>query len=178
MHANPVKEYSNDLEAYLTLRKESVEALEKIGQDVVFDKFKEIFIKYPHLEQIGFRAYTPYFNDGDACEYSVGEYHYKIKNIPEFGIVDDDDDEDCYFDNWPYLGMFVGEFGTKIEGTHGYKKDDNGYHVLTKHNALYRDLCDLEQITSDEELCRQIYGDHVQVIVTPIYISVEEYDHD
>ncbi len=31
--------------------------------------FKDLFAKYPLLEEISFKAYTPYFNDGEACNY-------------------------------------------------------------------------------------------------------------
>ena len=33
--------------------------------------FKELFDKYPNVSSIGWVQYTPYFNDGDECTFSV-----------------------------------------------------------------------------------------------------------
>jgi len=41
--------------------------------------FKEYFIKHPDVDNIRFTAYTPYFNDGEACYYSVGEFYVILK---------------------------------------------------------------------------------------------------
>jgi len=32
---------------------------------------RELFANNPELESFGFQAFTPHFNDGDTCEYSV-----------------------------------------------------------------------------------------------------------
>jgi hypothetical protein len=48
-------------------------ALQKtmIGQveDYLIIKFREIFNKNPELKTFKIRCYTPYFNDGDECEF-------------------------------------------------------------------------------------------------------------
>lgn len=38
----------------------------------------DIFDKYPKLKSFGFQAYTPYFNDGEECAYSVRHDRWAI----------------------------------------------------------------------------------------------------
>lgn len=181
MQTNPIEEYPDDLDAYIAKRNETEATLKKVGQEAVLKRFKEFFASHPNVEKIIFTAYTPYFMDGDPCEYSVSEYRYKIDNIPEIKNTDYNEDEDDYY-SLPHAGTFIHKFGTKIEGTNNYnytyKKNEKGEIVLTKYNKLYQDLITLERTTSDENLCRQLYGDHVKVIVDPNMIVIEDYDHD
>jgi hypothetical protein len=41
--------------------------------------FADFFEKYPEVLNIYFTAYTPYFNDGDACTYNVHEAMYETE---------------------------------------------------------------------------------------------------
>ena len=48
--------------------------LEEEAKAVVFEEFKKIFVKYPHLTAIKWSQYTPYFNDGDECTFGVNDF--------------------------------------------------------------------------------------------------------
>ena len=37
------------------------------------DETKELFERYDWLKEIAWSQYTPYFNDGDSCEFGVNE---------------------------------------------------------------------------------------------------------
>lgn len=43
----------------------------KTASEVLQQGFKDIFEKYPEVETISWTQYTPYFNDGDVCEFNV-----------------------------------------------------------------------------------------------------------
>jgi len=60
----------DELEA---LKKAYDEKLEKEGENAVKEVFKEFFDKHPSAESISWTQYTPYFNDGDPCYFSVNE---------------------------------------------------------------------------------------------------------
>lgn len=52
---------------------------------------KEIFAKHPTVESFSWRQYTPYFNDGDECVFSVHSY-------PEINGEDVSDESGPYND--------------------------------------------------------------------------------
>lgn len=54
------------------------------------EAFKEVFVQNPSLHMIAWTQYAPYFNDGDACEFSIHEMYAVNKDILE----DEDFDED------------------------------------------------------------------------------------
>jgi hypothetical protein len=43
----------------------------KTASEVLEEGFKDIFAKYPEVETISWTQYTPYFNDGDVCEFGI-----------------------------------------------------------------------------------------------------------
>lgn len=48
------------------------------GKEIFAAETAVIFEKYPDLNQFGWRQYTPYFNDGDACTFRAQIDHYSI----------------------------------------------------------------------------------------------------
>lgn len=60
------------------------------------EAIQDIFAKYPAIETIAWFQYTPYFNDGDACEFGVDTEPY-INGLNSYGEAhwsDDRDDDD------------------------------------------------------------------------------------
>lgn len=45
------------------------EKIQDTGERFIANNFKEIFEKYPYLEEVSWTGYTPYFNYGDECTY-------------------------------------------------------------------------------------------------------------
>lgn len=87
------------IEQYQKLQKEKRDIIKKINTFLKKSKksllrdfhslFTDIFDKYPTLEGISFRAFTPYFNDGERCYFR--SYHEE----PDFNFTDDEEDEAC-----------------------------------------------------------------------------------
>lgn len=69
------------------LKSEMLEESKKLFKEVS----AEIFTKFPEVESFAWHQYTPYFNDGDTCEFSVHCDDYSIV-INEIGEADDDFD--------------------------------------------------------------------------------------
>lgn len=121
------------------------------GKTALEASFKEIFDKHPELLAITWVQYTPYFNDGDACIFSIGEIAAFVK-----GGEYDEIDDPCNLE--PYEG------------------DD-----LSKHKELNKDFNKLRSIMNKsevEEILEQVFGDHVQVAVLPDRIETFDYEHD
>jgi len=53
---------------------------------------KQFLDKCPEVTGIHWTQYTPYFNDGDTCEFSVHEFCFHI-------LADEDDEIDSYYDS-------------------------------------------------------------------------------
>jgi hypothetical protein len=112
--------------------------------------FKTFFVAHPEIRAVGWTQYTPYFNDGEACVFSVGELRVSTRS-EDFSKVssfwDDEDDEDYGFTESP---------------------QDKGLDTaLTK---LARTISD--------EIFKAAFGDHALVIATPGGFHVNEYRHD
>jgi hypothetical protein len=114
------------LKAFAVLKEELKTAREKVKESAkeAFSKAaKQIFFDHPGLESFSWEQYTPYWNDGEPCEFSAntedpdvmfeGEEYEAYgdneltpnavkaeKAVAEFlGVFDDDDYEDIFGDH-------------------------------------------------------------------------------
>lgn len=133
-----MKNTSKNIKEKLTALKEqyikTAQAEFKSGTD-------ELFAQNPELKSFGFKAYTPYFNDGSECKYSV--------YTEEPDINGEDGDEILY---------------NKEEKYKSLKK-------LQKSVAEF-----LGQF--DDDVFKEIIGDHVKVTITAKGIDTDDYEHD
>ena len=53
------------------------------GKDAIHAAFKELFAARPEVLAVTWKQYTPYFNDGDTCEFSVGGWSVRLKDTAE-----------------------------------------------------------------------------------------------
>jgi hypothetical protein len=81
--------------------KEKIETLRKELQGemskALTEGFGELWAKYPNLQSIGWRQYSPYFNDGDECVFSahVDSYSLYVNGKDLDGYDGDEEDEDA-----------------------------------------------------------------------------------
>ena len=112
----------------------------------------------PHLHTIKWQQYTPYFNDGDTCEFGMYD--------PGF-YFDDDDASDGYIEEysvWVYDGS--------VHCNDALKKHDDWEQIARACHEFSAKLMALEAI------CQRAFGDHVEITATATGITIEEYDHD
>ena len=58
--------------------------MQRESKELMKEAFKEFFSKYGEVvECIFWTQYTPYFNDGEACTFSVNEVFLKLKDDEE-----------------------------------------------------------------------------------------------
>lgn len=70
------------------LKKEYEKAVSEFGKEALAEAFKPIFAEHPTVISFEWRQYTPFFNDGDVCSFSVhGDY-------PEIQFEGDEDREE------------------------------------------------------------------------------------
>lgn len=165
--------------------------IRKNFMDILQDEFKislsEFFDNYPEVKGFFWTQYTPYFADGDPCEFRVGEICYMAASEPD---LDDASWEDT---DYHYEGSSVfskpSEYAynsVKNDGVGSYYYDrvkeyetkvaELGPRFVEVSSALNQFLSDLSGLP--DELFLDMFGDHVKVIVTRNEIRVDEYDHD
>lgn len=128
---------------------------------------KELFDSYPELDSFGWRQYTPYFNDGEPCEFrSMHDYptingndeNYGESEQPE-GVLDivKLGSEEIYDENWK-----------KIENP-----DYNPYY-----SEIVKVVKDFLNQFDDDDM-EGLFGNHVSIHITSEGVQVEDYDdHD
>jgi hypothetical protein len=192
------------------------------AKDIVHKSTAEYFERYGHIiEAISWTQYTPYFNDGESCEFSAHEA------FAFFHPLLDSEDEDSTYDE-DSKNLFVAEEFTvesvkdRIETTQAYEADPVAWSkqaVAEKNAAItystYRypddyyvkyppeyfsvgELIRLRYIIEttpagfveetqallsvinsiDEQVKRELFGDHTRVIITRNGVTCEDYHHE
>ena len=122
--------------------------IKKEGRAALKAEFKAFFDANPTIKGIRWTQYTPHFNDGEPCTFSVGEFRYRFADTAQT----EGDSEDGFLDS----------YSNKISDD---KKLGELLHVF-------------EGAVNDNDVLLSVFGDHVQVTATRKGFDVEEHDHD
>jgi hypothetical protein len=136
------------------------------AQELFKETTKEFFEKNPGITAVIWTQYTPYFNDGDTCEFSVGD--------PSFTNVDD-------FDDLSRWGEYEGEDENKwSESSWGFKyqSEKKGTKFEGIDPASIEKFSGLIQSSEMEDVMKAMFGDHVRVVATRDGFDVDDHDHD
>lgn len=189
---NKLNQISQKLQENKEETERSIEKIMSKSKSFTEKYFKEgiklIFVNHPQLESFSWRQYTPHWNDGDECSFSAHTDYLTING--------EESEEHAYnLDellkklNNPNLESEKDKLRKKLDKIKN--KDDWEYRsVESELKNLERDpsevsnklglLNDISGILSNvgEEIYKEMFGDHVTVIVTKDNISTEEYEHD
>lgn len=147
-------EIKEALEKFYSLRdKIENEVKEGLGKAI-----GEILKDSDKIEKIGWTQYTPWFNDGDTCYFSVNSDDLDINGVDHWEIEDDQN----FFDEkyWSKGSMRKNPMYIEKEG-----------RILEKIKELISSI--------PEEILQGAIGDHVQVTVDKEgNLKTEEYDHE
>lgn len=105
------------------------------------------------VEAVRWDQYTPYFNDGDACEFSIHDIQVKLAGDDESG-----DYEDGFQDSWTLTYYAEKENRTLPAGLKEALKGWKPAHF--------------------EDVAKTNFGDHARVIATKAGFDVEYKDHE
>jgi|SRR5277367_899324 len=158
----------------------------------------QVVLDDPTVTWFGWTQYTPYFNDGEPCIFSVHSglavgvqdpsASPVVTNKDGFGALtqesdddDDDDNDDEEYDD-ASEGVEYNEFlGKRISSYDSEVKDYPAGAYLGPDEARYDRCLVLEKaITSGafDSVLLEHFGDHCTVRVTRNGIKVMEYSHD
>ena len=144
------------------LKEEMLEASNKIFTDLT----KTIFEDHPKVKSFGWNQFTPYFNDGDTCYFSVNTDYIQINGES----VDESD--------------WISE--TKITNYGTWNREKREYEGRTEVPNLDYDP-ELSKASDeireflrnfDNDFFLSQFGDHAEITITAEGVSVDEYEHD
>ena len=128
--------------------------------------FVEFFALYPFIITIRWVQYTPYFNDGEECVFSVNE--------PEIEV------SASYLQSHPDL--VAGTCDAASGDEEPSERFISSWNVVKRNKDKYPELYDavegIKELFNAEDILRHVFGEHAEVVVTPEKIVVEEYVHD
>lgn len=154
------------MEKYRKLSKEFEEAEAKYMEEMTTgfkEALTELFRAHPHLIGIVWTQYTPFFNDGEPCVFTVND------SIVSFDPA------------------FKGDVETFHELTESYKNTFESYmskYYLDKGEIpenfarTANEVSEFFNVFNNSDIFRNLFGDHVMVVATPTKIEVSEYEHD
>lgn len=166
---------------------EKRKALVKELQTQFPSMFVELFKQAPNLESIGWTQYTPYFNDGDTCEFGVHTDDLYLNGVNLY----DDSDLDFSINIYNYAelkteaDLLVNEELAEKTGRTWYKGKQLGQQGML-YNAKYdpdaaKAVAQIQEVLNSipESFFLDLFGDHCMVTISADgTIDVESYDHD
>lgn len=218
MKSELLSEYKELTDRISALREQAKEKAKTILKEGMVSYFQ----KHGHLtECIVWKQFTPYFNDGEACEFRVHEPVVIMKPLVE----SDEEDEHEYTEDSKYAysidDFTVKEIDKRIEVMKVYEADpltwskarammqnakiQGSYRYTDDYYITYPpDLYSVEELlrmreraeqidesfhadteaiisfiqSIDDDVMKELFGDHVRIIITAEDTIIEEYYHD
>lgn len=138
------------------------------AQNVVKDGTAEIFENYGDIvHSFGWRQYTPYFNDGDACEFSMHEL-FVIAHA-DLETAEHGEESDWLYEGSPAFQEY--SYSGDVSRVVGELADERYIEAKQACQSIYDAL-------ATNDLAKDVFGDHVKVIFTPEGVDVEDYHHE
>jgi hypothetical protein len=141
-----------------------------VGKEAI-NKLKELIHFSPYIKAMRWQQYTPYFNDGDTCEFGVHELEFKFTEE----IAGDGDRTK----NEDYGWHEFGEYGDDIKEFFEERKDVINFKEITKLEKVVEACEDIHsRLRNIESTLLTAFGDHQQITITRSGIEVDDYEHD
>ena len=140
------------LDQLIELHAATMKKLKEEGAEALKEVLREFFAKFPEARAIRWRQYTPYFNDGDPCSFSVHE--------PFIQLADSKTD--------------AGDYEDGFESEWNLSKRMDGSELAEAFKTFSRTI----QSDAVESVMAGVFGDGVVVTATADKIDIDSYDHD
>jgi len=140
--------------------------MQKHGAALVQEMANDIFDAFPVVRAIQWTQYTPYFNDGDPCYFSVNEARIALNE--DFMESLQASEKQCLYE---CRDDFM-EFSYRLDD----HPDSPTAKVLKK---IKKALGEFQGVLNDlSEAMEEAFGDHQQITITRDGVESEEYSHD
>lgn len=182
---------------YKKVRADFVKQLEPQFAEV----FASFFAENPNVGGVQWTQYTPYFNDGDECVFSVNDMYLFPVGMDPDDLSGYDEDLFPSFDDVQvyktvletgkapadYCSYYTDEGFLQAYRVTGeqYVLDEAANAGLNEENVdtFFKTLSDWDKLQTilrniDDDIYQDIFGDHAKIVVTRDGINVDQYDHD
>jgi len=142
---------NNKFQEIISLQSSLEQKLKTFGKEAFDEAFSSFFANNPTVDGIVWTQYTPYFNDGDTCTFSVGEAYLFSASV---AAEDEESVEDYMHEH--------------AISSYGKSPLDGAYKEF---QAVWKQI--------PEAIFLAVFGDHSKVTLNRNGTSeVEEYEHD
>lgn len=159
----------------------------------------DLILAQDGVRSLHWTQYTPYFNDGDPCEFGTGELFVRLEDrfIPEHERIEDEDDWAAeYIENRPGIAtsytLQAMNYNAPGRPEHTWQNPDPNYSEKyaswLESNSKFelngqptRHIFDAMQAiewAAFENVLQDNFGDPATVTATKDGFSVEYYEHD
>jgi len=161
---NAQTELAELVEKMNALKKEYGEKM----QSGIKEACKSFFETNPKIAAITWVQYTPYFNDGDPCEFRVGD----IWAISQNGYT-----------QWVEDGQGYAEEYSVYIPSWREPTDEDAKKLLEKDGLTLEEAKKIKEFTNTlskipDDIMLSMFDDHAEVTITRDGITVEAYSHD
>lgn len=171
MSIENLKNFSADLK--LIIEKE----MER-GRGLFLKEIKQFMLNAP-IQAIAWTQFTPYFNDGDVCEFRVYDVYTIIHGFDKDDIISVYEYEEMTYDKNSEC-VVISSYRDYSSFPDDYHEYESKYGFTYDINEQLKEITNF--ITNNENLMKDIFGDHVEVIVykneNNIDILTRDIEHD
>jgi len=160
--------YDKLIENQIELKKKFQAEAQSLFKDIT----KEFFDKNPGITAVRWTQYTPYFNDGDTCEFTVNDPTFtnaseeELENVSAWGEYEGEDETVWALEAYVLTGN---------SKWHEESKAKVSEDVDTESCRMFAKMvCSSEM----EDVMLAMFDDHVVVTATRNGFDVTDYEHD
>lgn len=144
------------------------EELKTLGEKLFKEGAQDIFDAYPQLESFSWIQYTPFFNDGDECIFSVhSDWGLYLKFAGQT-----DEDTEAEQDGGETFNSYSAKYADESVELPSYYADIPRWKFAV--GGVVGDLIG----GVDNDTMKALFGDHVRVTINREGIDTEYYEHD
>lgn len=143
------------------------------AQELFKETTKEFFEKNPAVTAIIWTQYTPFFNDGDTCEFGVNEPYFtnadkdELENVTSYGEYDGDAE-----------GVWAESSWILCTDTDYTRKQREALDLTGTDAQSIDKFSSMIQSSEMQDVMEAMFGDHVRVIATRDGFDVDDHSHD
>jgi len=139
------------------------------GMEIFERSLLTLIRRYPLIQNIHWTQYTPHFNDGSPCTFSVGYLYVKIHGI-NYSVSDHPNNEPLlHADEYENDNLSEEEFGKKLTPE----------QIIESHPEMCKELLQLQNTLQVlQDVVYEQFGDHKAVTVDRDGVSTEDCEHD
>lgn len=144
----------------------AIKEIQEKGQQKLKEVFKLFWESNPNVHLVMWTQYTPYYNDGDVCEFSVGEILFSnLADSAEYKNIDYDNYEGDLENIWIYSEWDVCQNDKNIKDSERMNFD------------MAKDLTNFLDSKTMKDVLELLFEDHVKVFATREGFTVVGYEH-